>query len=180
VWTVAWRELCFPNGVSTFRAPEAAQLWLQIVWLLVLALPVATVSWTVTHEEIFREAREFCATRSQNCRRLIQRKFFYVFTCEYCFSHYVTIFFLAVTGFRLLLDDWRGYLISFFAVAAMANVYLSLFGRLRVDIKSERLDIEAKEEAIASESPIAGSVEPVQRHAPVELLSREPKAHRRP
>ena len=166
--------------MSTFRAPEAAELWQQIVWLFVLALPVATVSWTVTHEEIFREAREFCATRSKSCRRLIQRKFFYIFTCEYCFSHYVTIFFLAVTGFRLLLDDWRGYLISFFAVAAMANVYLSLFGRLRVDIKSERLDVAAKEEAIASESSVAGSVEPVLRHAPVELLSREPKAHRRP
>ena len=141
---------------------------------------MATVSWTVTHEEIFREAREFCATRSQNCRRLVQRKFFYVFTCEYCFSHYVTAFFLAVTGFRLLLDDWRGYLISFFAVAAMANVYLSLFGRLRVDIKSERLDVAAKEEAIASESPVAGSVEPILRQAPVELLSRQPKTHRRP
>jgi hypothetical protein len=166
--------------VSTFRAPEAAELWQQVVWLFVLALPVATVSWTVTHEEIFSEAREFCAARSKSCRRLIQRKFFYIFTCEYCFSHYVTIFFLAVTGFRLLLDDWRGYLISFFAVAAMANVYLSLFGRLRVDIKSERLDVAVKEEAIASESPIAGSVEPVLRHAPVELLSREPKAHRRP
>ncbi len=166
--------------MSTFRAPEAAELWQQVVWLFVLALPVATVSWTVTHEEIFREAREFCATRSKSCRRLIPRKFFYVFTCEYCFSHYVTIFFLAVTGYRLLLDDWRGYLISFFAVAAMANVYLSLFGRLRVDIKSERLDVVAKEEAIANESPIAESVEPVLRHAPVELLSREPKAHRRP
>jgi hypothetical protein len=166
--------------VSTFGPPQASELWQQVVWLFVLALPVATVSWTVTHEEIFREAREFCATRSKSCRRLVHRKFFYIFTCEYCFSHYVTIFFLAVTGYRLLLDDWRGYLISFFAVAAMANVYLSLFGRLRVDIKSERLDVAAKEEAIASESPIAGSVEPVLRHAPVELLSREPKAHRRP
>jgi hypothetical protein len=166
--------------VSTFGPPQASELWQQVVWLFVLALPVATVSWTVTHEEIFREAREFCATRSKSCRRLVQRKFFYIFTCEYCFSHYVTIFFLAVTGFRLLLDDWRGYLISFFAVAAMANVYLSLFGRLRVDIKSERLDVVAKEEAIASESPVAGSIEPILRQAPVELLSREPKTHRRP
>ena len=68
-----------------------------------------------------------------------------------CFSHYVVAFFLAVTGYRLLLDDWRGYLISFFAVAGVANVYLSLFGRLRVDIKSERLDVVAKEEAIGGE-----------------------------
>jgi hypothetical protein len=131
--------------------PDASQLWRQIVWLFVLALPVATVSWTITHEEIFREAREFCSERSQRCRTVLQRKFFYIFTCEYCFSHYVVAFFLAVTGYRLLLDDWRGYLISFFAVAGIANVYLSLFGRLRVDIKSERLDVEAKQEAIESD-----------------------------
>jgi hypothetical protein len=128
--------------------PDAAHLWQQIVWLLVLALPIATVAWTVTHEEIFRELREFCSHRSRTCRTLFRRKFFYIFTCEYCFSHYVVAFFLFVTRYRLLLDDWRGYLISFFALAALANVYMSLFGRLRVDIKSERLDIAVKEEAI--------------------------------
>ena len=154
-------------------APDSSQLWQQIVWLLVLALPVASVSWTVTHEEIFREAREFCLSRSKNCRRLVQRKFFYVFTCEYCFSHYVVALFLAVTGFRLLLDDWRGYVISFFAVAGVANVYLSLFGRLRVDIKSERLDVAAKEDAIASDSPTGASAEPILGKAPVELLARK-------
>ncbi len=55
---------------------------------------------------------------------------------------------LVLTGYRLLLDDWRGYVISFFALAGMANVYLSLFGRLRVEIKSERLDVAAKEETV--------------------------------
>jgi len=86
-------------------APDSSRLWLQIVWLFVLALPIATISWTVTHEEIFREAREYCASRSKTCRGLIKRKFFYVFTCEYCFSHYVVAFFLFLTGFHLLLDD---------------------------------------------------------------------------
>ena len=159
-------------------APDSSQLWQQIVWLLVLALPVATVSWTVTHEEIFREAREFCFSRSKSCRRLVQRKFFYVFTCEYCFSHYVVALFLAVTGFRLLLDDWRGYVISFFAVAGVANVYLSLFGRLRVDIKSERLDVVAKEEAITGDSPHDASAQPILGKAPVELLARKPEPPR--
>jgi hypothetical protein len=130
------------------HAPDASHLWQQIVWLVVLALPVAAVTWTIVHEEIFREAREFCIERSKSCRKLVQRKFFYVFTCEYCFSHYVTAFFLAVTGYRLLLDDWRGYLLSFFALVGLANAYMSLFGRLRVDIKSERLDIAVKEEVI--------------------------------
>jgi hypothetical protein len=133
-------------------APDSSQLWLQIIWLFVLALPIATISWTVTHEEIFREAREYCASRSQTCRGLIKRKFFYVFTCEYCFSHYVVAFFLFLTRYHLLLDDWRGYLLSFFALAGLTNVYLSLFGRLRVEIKSERLDVAAKEEAESNQA----------------------------
>jgi hypothetical protein len=133
-------------------APDSSQLWLQIIWLFVLALPIATISWTVTHEEIFREAREYCASRSKTCRGLIKRKFFYVFTCEYCFSHYVVAFFLFLTRYHLLLDDWRGYLLSFFALAGLTNVYLSLFGRLRVEIKSERLDVAAKEEADSNQA----------------------------
>ena len=130
------------------HAPDSSQLWQQIVWLFVLALPVATVTWTVVHEEIFREAREYCVDRSKSCRTVVQRKFFYVFTCEYCFSHYITGIFLILTGYRLLLDDWRGYVLSLFAIVGLANAYMSLFGRLRVDIKSERLDIAAKEEEI--------------------------------
>ena len=77
---------------------------------------------------------------------LVQRKFFYVFTCEYCFSHYVTIGFLAITGFHLLLDGWRGLILAWFAVVWIANLYMSIFGRLRLDIKSQRIEI-AKDEA---------------------------------
>ncbi|MGE3178111.1 MAG: hypothetical protein AB7O32_11615 [Vicinamibacterales bacterium] len=139
-----------------------ASLWSHVVWLLLVALPVATVSWTVTHEEIFREWREFCLERSRRARRLSQRKFFYVFTCEYCFSHYVTLMFLVVTRFRLLLDGWRGYLLAFFAVVAVANVYMSLFGRLRVDIRSERLDVAVKE--AVKEDVDAGRLPPSAAH----------------
>jgi hypothetical protein len=129
--------------------PDAAHLGLQIVWLVVLALPIATVAWTVTHEEIFRELREYCVDNSKTCRSLVARKFFYVFTCEYCFSHWVTLGALVMTGFRLLLDDWRGVAIAFFALVGVANVYMSLFGRLRVDIKHERVEIAVKEEQLA-------------------------------
>jgi hypothetical protein len=101
-----------------------------------------------SHEEVFREPREYCAERSRNADKLVVRKFFYLFTCEYCFSHYVTIFFLFVTRFRLLLDDWRGYLIAFFALVAVANVYMSSFGRLRQEVKSEKLEAETKEKVL--------------------------------
>lgn len=128
--------------------PTSAQWLLQIVWLLLLAIPIACVAWTVTHEEVFREPREYCAERSKTARSLLARKLFYLFTCEYCFSHYVTIFFLIVTRYRLLLDDWRGYLIAFFALVAVANVYMSSFGRLRQEVKSEKLEAKKKEKEL--------------------------------
>jgi hypothetical protein len=121
-------------------------LGFQIVWLFVLAVPIACIAWTVTHEEIFREPREFCVEKSRTCPRWYQRKFFYLFTCEYCFSHYVTAFFLIITGFRLLLDDWRGYIIGGFALVWIANQYMSLYGRLRLDIKRERVEIKQVEQ----------------------------------
>jgi hypothetical protein len=117
-----------------------------ILVLLVLAIPVATIAWTVTHEEVFREPREYCIERSQQASSFATRKFFYLFTCEYCFSHYVTIAVLAMTGFRLLYDDWRGYFISGFSLVWIANHYMSLFGRIRLGIRSERIDVKIKEE----------------------------------
>lgn len=133
------------------HAPGSDQPWMQLFWLLVLALPIACVAWTVTHEEVFREAREFCEKKSQTCRKLIQRKFFYVFTCEFCFSFWVTLLFIVLTDFRLLLDDWRGWIMSEFALMSMANVYMSLFSRLRVDIRRERAEADKTEEEIEKE-----------------------------
>jgi hypothetical protein len=140
------------NGSREFGLARAYRLDVtlgeQIVWLFVLAIPIASVAWTITHEEVFAEPREYCLKHSQACRSLIQRKFFYLFTCEYCFSHYVALFFLWLTGYKLLLGDWRGYVIAFFALVWVANLYMSAFGRLRLDIKSERKDIEIKEEQL--------------------------------
>ena len=120
----------------------------QVFWLLMLAIPIATISRTVVFEEIFREPREWCLSRSQTCRTFFQRKFFYVFTCEYCFSHYVTIFFLIVTRFKLLIDDWRGYVLSFFALVLVANVYLNLYSRLRVDIQQAKVETKKTEQEV--------------------------------
>lgn len=124
-------------------------LHVQVLWLFVLAMPVACVAWTVTHEEIFREAREYCQEQSRNCQTLWQRKAFYVITCEFCLSHWVALLFVLLTGYRLLLDDWRGLLIAFFALVWVANLYMSVFGRLRLGIKAERKDIEIREQVLA-------------------------------
>ncbi len=113
----------------------------QIVWLFVLAIPIACVSWTVTHEEVFKEPREFCVNKCKTGKAALTRKFFYLFTCEYCFSHYVTIAFLLLTGYHLLLADWRGYIIAGFSLVWIANIYMSLFGFIKQDIKKEKIEI---------------------------------------
>ena len=115
----------------------------QIIWLLLLALPIACIAWTVTHEEVFREPREYCANRCKTGKTILVRKFFYLFTCEYCFSHYVAIVFLLLTNYKLLLNDWRGYIIAGFALVFMANIYMSLLALLRQDIQKEKAEINA-------------------------------------
>ena len=132
----------------------ASPLSVQFATLMLLALPVACASWTVTHEEVFREPRDFCKDRAATEKRLPVRKFFYLFTCEYCFSHYVTLFFLFITRFQLLYTGWRGYLLAWFALVWVANVYMSIFNRLRLDIKHENV-------AIATEQLVQKKVETV-------------------
>lgn len=123
-------------------------IFTQILWLLLLAIPIACISWTVTHEEVFKEPRQYCVEKSKDCKRLFQRKFFYLFTCEYCFSHYVTLAFLLITNFTLLLEGWKGYLIAYFSLVWIANVYMSLFALIRVDLKNERLEATIKEKEL--------------------------------
>ena len=120
----------------------------QLAFLFILGLPVACVAWTVTHEEVFREPRDWCRKNSEECKRIYKRKFFYLFTCEYCFSHYVSLGFLIVTRFHLLYVDWRGYLVSFFALVWVANIYMNLYSRIRLDLKRERVEIAAQEKTI--------------------------------
>lgn len=140
----------FSGGNKHFRLLQVVNKTLMmefhIYHIFILALPVACIAWTVTKEEIFREPREFCVDRSKNCNKLVKRKFFYVFTCEYCFSHYVTLIILLITDYKLIYSDWRGYLIAFFALVWIANVYMSLYNIIRIDLKKEKIRA-AKEES---------------------------------
>lgn len=117
----------------------------QFLQLGLLTLPVASIAWTITHEEVFREPRRFCESRSRDCRTILARKFFYLFTCEYCFSHYVGLAVLAVTGFRLVYDDWRGAVVAFFGLVWTANVYMNLYARLRVELREQKAEATVKE-----------------------------------
>jgi hypothetical protein len=62
----------------------------------------------------------------------------------------VAVIFLIVTRFRLLYEDWRGYLISGFALVWIANIYMNIYSRVRLDIKRERVEIAATEQNLNS------------------------------
>ena len=117
----------------------------QVRDLFLLPLAIACISWTITHEEVFREPRDYCTRKCKESKSLVVRKFFYLFTCEYCFSHYITIFILIITQYHLLFEDWRGYLIGGFALVWIANIYMSLFGLVRVDMKKEKMEADIRE-----------------------------------
>ena len=117
----------------------------QTAWLFLLAIPIACISWTVTHEEVFREPRDYCTKRANKAKTVAGRKFFYLFTCEYCFSHYITIVILFISRFQLLFNGWRGYLLAGFALVFIANVYMSLFALIRTDLKKVKIEAEINE-----------------------------------
>lgn len=124
----------------------------QVAWLFILSIPVACIAWTITHEEVFREPREYCLRCSKERKTLLARKFFYLLTCEYCFSHYVTVFLLVITGFKLIYEDWRGYFISGFSIVWIANLYMSIYALLRTDLKKERAEAQLKEDELKKEN----------------------------
>lgn len=121
-------------------------------YTLIFAIPVACIAWTVTKEEIFKEPRDYCIEKSNSCTELWKRKFFYLFTCEYCFSHYVTLAMLIMTNYTLIFDDWRGYVISGFSIVWMANVYMSIYNLIRIDLEKNKI-IAEKEEILKEKEP---------------------------
>ncbi len=120
----------------------------QLAWLFIMAIPVACISWTVTHEEVFREPRDYCIKNYQSAKKIYVRKFFYLFTCEYCFSHYIAAIFIYFTDFQLLLLGWKGYIIAGFALIFVANGYMSIFALIRQAIKKEKTEIKVMEKKV--------------------------------
>src|SRR4051812_12369004 len=99
--------------------------------LAILAAVVACVSWTVTQEEVFREPLELCKRLSLSCRLASLRNFFYLFPCEYCFSHYVAALVVLISGYRLHSAGGFGAVVAWLSLVWTANIYMSLFRLLR-------------------------------------------------
>jgi len=44
-----------------------------------------------------------------------------------------------------LYADWRGYVIAFFSLVWIANIYMGIYTKIKIDIKKERVEIAEKE-----------------------------------
>ncbi len=125
---------------------------IQIIKLFIIALPVACVSWTWTHEDLFKESREWLKNLASSKDSLLRRKFVYILFCEYCFSFYVTAAFLIITRFQLLYTDWRGYLIAELALVWIANLYMNIHFALRIDIRKKGVEAKVEERILGADS----------------------------
>jgi hypothetical protein len=52
---------------------------------------------------------------------------------------------LLLFRYQLLYAGWRGYVIAWFAVVWIANVYMGVFNLLRLDIKHENVTIAVEQ-----------------------------------
>jgi hypothetical protein len=124
----------------------------QIAYALVLAVPIACLVWTFTQEEIFREFRDTLKTyQREHGDSFWRKKLAYLPTCPYCFSHYVAIMFLGLFRFRMLVSDWRGYVVSLFTLVLIANVYITAYNMLRAALRASKA-IADRAEAHANEA----------------------------
>ncbi|HET6880347.1 MAG TPA: hypothetical protein VFI31_09340 [Pirellulales bacterium] len=119
-------------------------------------MPVAIIVRAFTTEEIFRQPREFCAARNQHygglyserreapfpqrLRYFLLCKLCYVPTCDFCLSFWVSLVIVWIADYSLYFGDWRGFALATFVVMGVANVYLSAFSRLRVDLRKDRAE----------------------------------------
>jgi len=50
-----------------------------------------------------------------------------------------------ITKFTLIYPDWRGYIIAGFSIVWIANIYMSLYNLIRIDLKKEKIRAEKEE-----------------------------------
>lgn len=132
----------------------------MLFWFL--AVPVAIIVRAFTTEEIFRQPREFCAQQHQHyddltangaqrfagrLRYLLLAKLCYVPTCDFCFSFWVSLVVVWIAEYSMYYNGWRGFALATFVVMGVANVYLSGFSHLRVDLRKERAVAETIEKS---------------------------------
>lgn len=108
--------------------------------ILVLGLIVSSISWNVTQEELFKDFRDWICAWSKN-KSLAHKKCAYLFTCYYCFAHYVAL------GVYLMFNEpvYDSHIIGYFCLLVCAHVELTLFNLLRVVLRWIRAKANTQE-----------------------------------
>jgi hypothetical protein len=96
---------------------------MKIESLLILALCVSSVSFTVTTTSIFKEVREWVSAIHHKLEELIH--------CPWCFSHWITFIVLLMIGNWIEITGWSfiDFLLNTFAITCISG--LSHFVLLR-------------------------------------------------
>ena len=132
----------------------------DLIKVILHALPVACVAWTLTHEEIFRDLWESCGefakehkekldylrrnrktavySRRKALKHWLGHKVCFLFTCEFCVSVWVTILLLLVSDFRVQYNGLLGFLVTGFGVVMAANLMMTRYQLWRVEIRKDR------------------------------------------
>jgi hypothetical protein len=127
---------------------------MEIFWI---AVAVAMVAWTQAKEEITREVREWFERKSRDGRSALIRKVCYMPTCEFCFSFWVAVLSLIVFRHRVAYDDWRGVILALFAAWGLANLYMTAYSRIRIELRKDLIDIKKEEARIDPGEPGSAS-----------------------
>jgi hypothetical protein len=107
--------------------------------MILLALVVACITWTITNEEIFRELRDVLRAYAHDDRVAFwKRKLAYLPTCQYCFSHWIAVGVLWMKGFNLY-SGWSGYFLTLFVIVALANGIMTVYELFRQFVRLIRL-----------------------------------------
>ena len=111
----------------------------NINMLLCLSIAVAVAARTVTKEEVFVEFRNWCHSRCKdNKLSLPMRKICYLFTCQYCFSHWVAGLLVLTTGWTCFLPKPFGWVIGWLSLVGIANIYLVGYEAATLGVKALR------------------------------------------
>jgi hypothetical protein len=114
---------------------------------IIIGAMVAVFSWAATKEEVFSDLRKnyFQPWCKDHTLPYLVRKVCYIPTCEYCFSFWFTLLMMLVFRHQVWYDDWRGYVLAHGVTWASAVLYMSIYQRIRVDIRYEQVKANNEE-----------------------------------
>ena len=120
--------------------------------VLLYALFVSVVSWTVTHEEVFVELRSWAEEKMDAYGEISPwlAKPFYPLMCHFCFSFWVTLATLAYFRFRPF-----GYVLTHGVLWATSNALMTTYETFRVKIAERRVAMQHNTVAIQQAKSVA-------------------------